>query len=64
MTIKELKQAIADLPDNMDVFIEEMDTGLHFEPVCSVKVISFSFYEIPEDGDPLYREKALIISTL
>ena len=62
MTIAQLKQKIADLPDNMDVFIEEMETGFQYGLVNSAQVKEINFYEQPEDETPLSRAKVFILS--
>lgn len=64
MTIAQLKHKIADLPDNMDVFIEELETGFHYGLVNSAQVKEIDFYESPEDEEPLGRDKVLILSEL
>ncbi|UXD67721.1 hypothetical protein MUK51_10810 [Sphingobacterium faecium] len=60
MTVKELKQAIADLPDHMDVFMEEMETGFQFGLVNSAVVQEINFKEDPY-GEILSREKVLVL---
>lgn len=60
MTVKELKQAIADLPDQMDVFLEEMETGFQFGLVNSAVVQEINFKEDPY-GEILSREKVLVL---
>jgi len=44
MTIKELKQAIADLPDDMDVYIGERLTMYEYVLVNSLRVGEIDFY--------------------
>lgn len=47
MTIKELKQIIQDLPDGMDVFMDERLTEFKFGLVNSAKVKEIGFQEDP-----------------
>lgn len=61
MTIKKLKEIIKDLPDHMDVFIEEGETGFQFAPVNCARVEEINFKEDP-DGETLARDKVLILS--
>jgi hypothetical protein len=60
MTIKELKQAIADLPDDMDVYIGERLTMYEYGLVNSLRVGEIDFYN--EDVELLRTEKALILT--
>lgn len=61
MTIKQLKQAIADLPDEMDVFIEEMETGFQFGFVENAFVREISFME--DVGEkPICKANVLILT--
>ncbi len=65
MTIKELKQKIADLPDNMEVFVAERKTEFSYGLVNSayVKEIFFTEDEFPTEDEikQAPREKVLII---
>lgn len=49
MTIKELKEKIKELPDNMDVYIGERVTEFAFGLVNTAGVKNILFYD---DGDP------------
>jgi hypothetical protein len=60
MTIKELKQAIADLPDDMDVYIGERLTMYEYGLLNSLRVGEIDFYN--EDVELLRTEKALILT--
>lgn len=61
MTVKELKEAIADLPDTMDVFIGERLTDFTYGLVNSCQVKEINFYESPGDETALARDKVLIL---
>lgn len=65
MTIKELKQKIADLPDSMEVFVAERKTEFRYGLVNSafVKEIFFTEDEFPTEDEikQAPREKVLII---
>lgn len=58
MTVKQLKKAIEDLPDNMDVMIEkyEDEFNIHLLESATVKICKF----IGEKVEP--KEKCLILS--
>lgn len=53
MTIKQLKQAIVDLPDNMDVFIGIRLTEFDYGSVNSAYVKKIDFYDSESDETPL-----------
>lgn len=65
MTIKELKQKIADLPDNMEVFVAERKTEFIYGLVNSayVKEIFFTEDEFPSENEieEAPREEVLIL---
>lgn len=62
MTIAQLKQAIAELPDDMDVFIEEPEIGFHYSMVNKVEVREISFYE-SEDGTGVTAKDNVLVLT-
>ena len=62
MTIKQLKEAIKDLPDNMDVFIDERITDFTYGLVNNATVREIDFYEDHGDEKPLARDKVLVLS--
>lgn len=61
MNIKELKEIIKDLPDTLDVFMDERLTEFKFGLVNSAKVKSIKFSEDP-DSEELARDIVLILS--
>lgn len=60
MTVKELKSKLADLPDNMDVFLAERQTEFKYGLVNSAYVKEINFMEEP-DGKVLSRDKVVIL---
>lgn len=48
MTIKELKQQINDLPDNMQVFMNERQTDFKYGLVNSGEIKTIKFSEEPD----------------
>lgn len=62
MTIKELKQKIADLPDNMDVFVDERYSEFKYGLVNSTYTKNIDFYEDPWDETPLASGTVLILT--
>ncbi len=61
MTIKQLKQAIADLPDHMDVFIGERSTEFAYGLVNSASVKKIDFYDSESDETPLASDNAFVL---
>lgn len=62
MTIAQLKKRIEHLPDNMDVFVAERETGFTYGLVNSAEVKKIKFYEQPEDETPLSEDEVFILS--
>nr|WP_199083392.1 hypothetical protein [Pedobacter sp. ASV19] len=62
MTIKELKAKIADLPDNMDVMVEQTNEEGRYgmSQTVEVRSVQFSDPEVPKKD--WATEKCLIIS--
>lgn len=60
MNVKELKEKIANLPDNMDVFIAERKTEFSYGLVNSAFVKKINFTEDP-DGEVLAQENVLVL---
>lgn len=60
MTVKELKEIISSLPDNMDVFVAERKTEFTYGLVNSAYVKEINFAEDP-DGEVLSRDKVVIL---
>lgn len=62
MTIKELKEKIENLPDNMDVFIGERVTEFAFGLANSGRVRTIHFYdESDPDNEDLQAEEECFI---
>lgn len=61
MNIRELKEIIKDLPDNMDVFIDERISEFTYGLVNSAIVKKINMKEDP-DGEVLATEKVLLLS--
>lgn len=61
MTIKQLKQAISDLPDNMDVFIGERSTEFAYGLVNSAGVKKIDFYDSVSDETPLSSNDVFVL---
>ncbi len=60
MTVKELKEKIANLPDNMDVFVAERKTEFTYGLVNSASIKKINFMEEP-DGKVLAQENVLVL---
>ena len=61
MTIKELKQKIENLPDTMEVFVDERYTDFKYGLVNSANVTEIDFMEEP-DGKPLSQDYVFVLS--
>ena len=61
MTVKELKEAIKDLPDTMDVFMDERLTEFTYGLVNSAEVREINFME-DIDGPVMASDKVLVLS--
>ena len=60
MTVKELKEIIASLPDTMDVFVAERKTEFTYGLVNSAFVKKINFMEEP-DGKVLAQDNVLVL---
>ena len=60
MTVKELKEKIANLPDSMDVFVAERKTEYTYGLVNSAFVKKINFVEEP-DGEVLAQDNVLVL---
>ena len=60
MTVKELKEKIANLPDNMDVFVAERKTVFAYGLVNSAYVKEINFIEEP-DGEVLSCHNGFVL---
>lgn len=60
MTVKELKQKLEKLPDNMEVFLSERKTEFSYGLLNSTYVREINMQEDP-DGETLATMKVLIL---
>lgn len=60
MNIRELKKAIENLPDTMEVFISERKTEFQYGLVNNAYVKEIGFAEDPNE-EPLAKDKVLIL---
>jgi len=60
MNVKQLKEAIENLPDDMGVFMNERTTEFKYGLVNSVYVKKINFMEEP-DGEVLSQDNAVIL---
>ena len=65
MNIKELKEIIKDLPDEMQIYLDQwsVDDSFRFNFVQEAKVEEIPFYLDEDDVDPA-TEKVLVIECL
>jgi hypothetical protein len=61
MNIKELKKIIKDLPDTMDVFMDERLTDFTYGLVNTAKVREIDFMKEP-DGEVISSDNVLVLS--
>ena len=59
MTVKELKEKIANLPDSMNVFVAKRKTEFTYGLVNSAFVKKINFVEEP-DGEVLAQDNVLV----
>lgn len=62
MTVKELKAKLDQYPDEIEVFIVEVDTGFKYNPVEQVRAEKINFQEEP-GGKTLASSKVVVIDT-
>ena len=60
MTVKELRLILADLPDTMEIFMEQRKTLYDYGLVNSAKVKEIGFSE-DEDGDIIATDNVLVL---
>ena len=60
MNVKQLKKAIQNLPDHMEVFVAERKTEFAYGLVNSARVKKLNFSEEP-DGEVLAQDNVLIL---
>lgn len=60
MNVKQLKQAIENLPDSMEVFVSERKTEFSYGLVNSAKVREINFVEDP-GGEVLAWDNVLVL---
>ncbi|CRH24880.1 Uncharacterised protein [Chlamydia trachomatis] len=64
MKIKELKEKIANLPDNMDVFIGERVTEYSYGLVNSAEVRNILFYDMDDpDNEEIQAKENVFVLT-
>ena len=61
MTVKELKEILATVPDEFDVFMDERKTEFRFGLVNSAEVREVTFSEEP-DSEPISCNPCLVLS--
>lgn len=61
MNIKQLKEKIKDLPDNMDVFLDERQTDFTYGLANTGEVRNVDFMEEPE-GEVLNSYECFVLS--
>jgi capsule polysaccharide export protein KpsE/RkpR len=62
MTVKELKEALAKYPDNMDVFVAERKTEFSYGLVNSIRSEEITFAENPDfDEDEEVQAKDTVV---
>ena len=61
MNIKELKEKIKDLPDHVQVFLDERITDFRYGLLESANLKEIKFSETP-DGEDLAEDEVLILS--
>ncbi|MDV3661638.1 hypothetical protein CMU70_14380 [Elizabethkingia anophelis] len=64
MTVKQLKEKIANLPDNMEVFIGERVTEYSYGLVNSAEVKMILFYDMedPDNEDIQAKDEVLVLT--
>lgn len=62
MTVKELKEALAKYPDNMDVFMDERKTEFAYGLLNGVHLERISFEEDPDGGGARADDDVIILS--
>lgn len=60
MTVKELKEKLAEYPDHLDVYVAERKTEFDFGYVNSVYKQEIDFMEEP-GGSPLSRDTVIVL---
>ena len=60
MTVKELKEKLAMMQDNMNVFVAERKTEFAYGLVNSAYVKEINFMEAP-DGEAIYADKIVVL---
>jgi hypothetical protein len=61
MTVKQLKEALAKFPDDMEVFMAERKTEFAYGLLNSVKSREINFKEEPYDEEVLARDTVVIL---
>lgn len=63
MTVKELKTKLNQIPEHLEVFVDERQTDFRYGLVKTVKLDHISFYEDPEDEEFLLENVEVVILT-
>jgi hypothetical protein len=61
MTVKQLKEILATVPDEIEVYMDERKTEFRFGLVNSAEVRNVSFSEEP-DSDPICDNPCIVLS--
>lgn len=61
MTVKELKEKLAEYPDHMEIFMAERKTEFTYGLLNSVKSDEIDFKENPYDEEVLARDTVVIL---
>lgn len=60
MTVKQVREALASLPDNMEVFIAERKTEFSYGLVNSISMREINFKESPDDDEVLATDTVVV----
>lgn len=61
MTLKQFREVTKDLPDHMDIFLDERVSDFRYGLTNSITVKEIDFMEEP-DGEALSTGKAIVLS--
>ena len=63
MTVKELKEALSQYPDNMDVFVAERKTEFVYGLVNSIRSEEITFSENPDfdEDEEVYAKDTVVV---
>lgn len=63
MTVKELKSKLEHLPESMEVFIAEIETGFQYNLLNEVVLREINFSEEP-DGRSLSKDTVVVLEAI